>query len=206
MDDATDKQMLCIWCVVSFSTENGAMVCDGGCGKGHHAILMAEHLPNSTFIGFDISQQCIDHAQDICLQKQLCNLTFRSEDACKMPSDWSSIFDVFTVFDVVHDVPQPMKMLKEVYRVLKPGGAFLMMDVNVHTDVENNIENQKSTIVYFFSLFHCMPVSLHAENGEGLGTAWGIEAQEKYLTDAGFRDINMLVTEDKFHSYFVAYK
>ena len=169
-------------------------------------MLMAEHLPNSTFVGFDISQQCVDYAQKISQQKQMSNLTFQFEDACNMPSDWSNIFDIFTVFDVVHDVPQPMKMLKEVFRVLKPGGAFFMMDNNVHTDVENNVENLKSPIVYFYSLFHCMPVSLYAENGEGLGTAWGIEAQEKYLIDAGFKGIKMLPTKDRIHSYFVAYK
>ena len=169
-------------------------------------MLLAENLPNSTFLGFDISEHSIAIAAKKCKEKQLSNLVFEVQDACNMPEEWTGSFDLFTVFDVVHDVPDSKKMLREVLRVLKPNGIFLMMDINLHTDVADNIGNRGAAPIYFMSLFHCMPVSLHGENGEGLGAAWGIETQQKYLAQTGFRDIQLLPTVDKIHSYFVAHK
>jgi hypothetical protein len=49
-----------------------------------------------------------------------------------------------------------------------------------------------------------MSVSL-AQDGDGLGTVWGVQLAEAMLHDAGFREVRILdLPEDPFNAYFVA--
>ena len=81
------------------------------------------------------------------------------------------------------------------------------MDINMHTELADNLPHRHAALYYGLSFFHCMPVSLYHEGGEGLGAAWGVEKQRQYLEDAGFVKIQRIhPTTDKSHSYFVAYK
>ncbi|WP_231938397.1 hypothetical protein [Arthrobacter sp. B6] len=51
-----------------------------------------------------------------------------------------------------------------------------------------------------------MSVSL-AQDGDGLGTLWGVQRAEAMVRDAGFGDVQVLdLEEDPFNAYFVARK
>ena len=81
-------------------------------------------------------------------------------------------FDFITAFDAIHDQAAPRRVLKGIADALKPDGSFLCVDMAGSSYVENNIDNPMAPLLYTFSIFHCMTVSL-AQGGEGLGTAWG---------------------------------
>ena len=186
--------------------ERGARVCDAGCSTGHQLRTMAQHYPKSTFVGFDIDDDAIKTARENAEHEGMKNVTFVVEDGCKTPDDWSNTYDVIFTWDVVHDAPYSRQFLSEIKRVLKPGGLFFMMDVNIHTDLGDNLHDRDAPANYGFSLYHCMAVSLYHEGGEGLGAAWGVEKQRQYLEDAGFVKIQQLQPSDQAHSYFVARK
>ncbi len=40
--------------------QNGAIVLDLGCGRGHALNLMAKAFPNSKFVGYDLSEEGIE--------------------------------------------------------------------------------------------------------------------------------------------------
>ena len=187
-------------------SEAGIEVCDGGCNDANHIILTAQHYSKSKYLGFDISEEMLNVARDVCKNKKLENITFEYQDGCNMPAEWSDRFDVFTAFDVVHDIPFPKLFLKEVMRVIKPGGVLLMVDINLHSNVENNIENSFASTFYGISLLHCLPISLSVEGSDGLGNTWGIEAQKQYLVKAGFENISKLDHTDVMNVYFLGYK
>ena len=190
----------------SFISEKGIYVCDAGCSGGHQLLSMAEHYPQSTFLGYDIDQDIIDSDNQKASKRGLKNVSFTFQDGCNMPPDWSNKFDVLMVWDVVHDVPHSQRFLEEIYRVLKPDGLFFMMDIKTHSELGDNMCNGGAPTLYGLSLFHCMPVSLNHEGGEGLGTCWGIEKQRQYLENAGFIDIELLNARNDHHSYFISYK
>ena len=187
--------------------ERGARVCDAGCSTGHQLRTMAQHYPKSSFVGFDIDDDAVNVAAVSSKTLGLSNILFTVEDGCNMPADWSNTYDALFVWDVVHDVPHSAKFLREIIRVLKPGGLFFMMDINVHTNLGDNMSNMHTAVYYGMSFYHCMPVSLYHESGEGLGAAWGVEKQRQYLEDAGFVKIQQINrTKDDGSSYFIAYK
>ena len=183
-------------------------MCDAGCSTAVQTIMMAKKFHNSKFFAFDIGADAVRQAKERAQQQGgVDNLTFDVADGCNMPSDWSNRFDVLITWDVVHDVPHSSRFLEEIKRVIKPRGMFLMVDIFMHTDPAENKGKPVAPLVYGLSLFHCMPVSLHFEGGEGLGAAWGVEKQEEYLKKAGFKDVKLLQPKTvDIHSYFVAFK
>jgi hypothetical protein len=67
-----------------------------------------------------------------------------------------------------------------------------MSDIDAHSNPNQNIELGHSHVMYGFSLFYCMPLSLNFPNGEGLGTMWGVELAQKMIAEAGFSNVTKL--------------
>ena len=58
--------------------------------------------------------------------------------------------------------------------------------------------------MYGFSLLHCMTVSL-AQDGAGLGAAWGEQTAVRMLHEAGFRRVDVCTVDGDFvNSYYLA--
>ncbi|KAK5984823.1 Methyltransferase domain protein [Trichostrongylus colubriformis] len=113
--------------------DGGVMFLDVGCGSGFHAALLAQTFPNSNFTGIDVTMEAVHMAN----QKRkdngelFDNLAFIQMNAGAMDADWSNKYDVVTIFDACHDQMRPDLCLKEIHRVLKPGGVFGMLEVKV---------------------------------------------------------------------------
>ncbi|RCN29150.1 methyltransferase domain protein [Ancylostoma caninum] len=179
--------------------ENGGMMClDVGCGKGFHAALLAENFPKSNFTGIDVTLEAVHLANQQRKDngQTFDNLAFIQMDAGKMDADWENKYDVVTIFDACHDQMRPDLCLKEIYRVLKPGGVFGMLEVNGSSNVYKDKQEMGlvATQMYGCSMFHCLPVSSNSEDALGLGAMWGKERAVKLLKEAGFKDITVLPT------------
>ena len=92
---------------------NGDLL-DIGCGKMPYKNYILEHSSVSTYIGLDIETAKI-------YDKQV--KPDYTWDGIKMPFENAS-FDCAFGTEVLEHCPQPEIVLKEVCRVLKPGGAF----------------------------------------------------------------------------------
>lgn len=168
--------------------ENGATVLDVGCGRGLALAKLAAAFPKSNFVGYDISDDALAFARDNAKQQGLKNLHFEVRDAATFAD--ADAFDLVTAFDAIHDQAQPLTVLKNIYRAVKPGGTFLMQDIDANSDVEENYEHPIAPFLYAISCMHCMTVSL-AANGEGLGTVWGRRVAQEYLKRAGFESVRI---------------
>ncbi len=166
---------------------NGCEVADVGCGTGHCLNLMAQAFPNSTFIGYDFSDEAIALATDEASSMGLANVRFKVADVASLPRD---AFDVVFAFDAIHDQADPAGVLAQIRNALRVGGEFFMVDIRASSNLEDNIGEAGNVIIYGTSLFHCMQVSL-ALGGAGLGTAWGKQVATSMLNDAGFHDVSV---------------
>jgi SAM-dependent methyltransferase len=120
--------------------------------------------------------------------------------------DITEAYDVVTVFDAIHDQAQPARVLANIFRALRPGGVFLMVDIKASSRLEDNIGVPLAPFLYTVSTMHCMSVSL-ALDGAGLGTVWGQQLATSMLADAGFRDVRTQEIEsDPINLYYVARK
>ena len=181
--------------------EAGIDVADIGCGAGHAICVMAEAYPNSTFVGFDFSEEAIAMARDEAAERGLSNVSFQVADASQL--EVSHQADLVTVFDAVHDQAQPAAMLDSVFRTLKPGGTFLCVDVAASSHVGENIDHPLGPFMYTVSCMHCMTVSL-AYDGVGLGAMWGAQKAREMFADAGFVDLEVKKVEgDMINNYYI---
>jgi ubiquinone/menaquinone biosynthesis C-methylase UbiE len=99
-------------------------VLDMGCGRGVSTVLIAETLGSGCLSAFDF-----DHAMVRLARKRLAGrglgmrIDLRIADASQMPYA-GDLFDAVFEAGVVHHVPNWRSALKEVGRVLRPGGRF----------------------------------------------------------------------------------
>ncbi len=184
--------------------EKGIRVLDVGCGRGLAMQKLAHSFPQSHFTGIDFSAEAIEVAQAMAEQAHLQNVDFLRLDAAQLAE--KSAFELVTAFDAIHDQAQPLTVLKNIYRALRPRGTFLMQDIAASSHVERNLDRPLAPFLYTLSTMHCMTVSL-AHEGEGLGTMWGQEKALDYLQQAGFTNTEVKqLPHDIFNDYYISTK
>ncbi|XP_071805257.1 S-adenosylmethionine-dependent methyltransferase Rv2258c-like [Asterias amurensis] len=170
--------------------ESGIKVLDIGCGPGASTLEFAKHFPKSTIYGLDLSESGIKNAQEVAKASGLTNTVFRCQDVSSLPSDWTSQFDYAFAHMVIHDLADPTRVLKEILRLLTPGGALSVLDPNAHSKLEDNIseENEHASMLYTISMMNCIPACLSQNEGKGaaLGAALGREKATLLLEGAGY--------------------
>lgn len=102
----------------------GTVVLDVGCGMGGFTCYLAGHGAAQA-IGIDIVQDRIDAAEVFATKREVTNVAFRVEDAAQM-SFSDDTFDAIFCFYTFEHVSHPQAVLKELWRVLKPGGTVAM--------------------------------------------------------------------------------
>ena len=119
------------------------------------------------------------------------NVRFEVRDIADLPADTD--FDVVTAFDAIHDQVAPRRVLAAVRRCIRPGGAFVMVNMDASSNLEDNIGNQMAAFFYSVSLMHCLQVSL-ASDGEGARHRRGRQKAVELLDEAGFGGVQVIDT------------
>ncbi len=109
--------------------KKGDVVVDLGSGAGNDCFI-ARHEAGETgkVIGIDFTPAMIDKARQNAEVRGFNNVEFRQGDIEKMPIT-SNAADVIVSNCVLNLVPNKDAVIKEIYRVLKPGGHFSISDV-----------------------------------------------------------------------------
>jgi ubiquinone/menaquinone biosynthesis C-methylase UbiE len=97
--------------------DNQLKILDAGCGTGRLAELMSKI---GTVTGIDMSDEALQFAKER-------NITVQKASVMKLPFKDNS-FDIVTSIDVLYhkNVTDDIKALKELYRVVKPGGIVIV--------------------------------------------------------------------------------
>ena len=93
---------------------------DVGCGEGHNTRLVAQRGVQLTAI--DIARRFVDYAQERETQESL-SITYLRASAVEMPFAEASFDFVMSTMSMM-DVPDQGRAIREVSRVLRPGGFF----------------------------------------------------------------------------------
>jgi ubiquinone/menaquinone biosynthesis C-methylase UbiE len=103
-----------------------AHVLDLACGAGHASFTAAQQVAQVT--AYDLSSQMLEVVAEAAKAKGLSNVATRQGYAESLPFDDASFDVVISRYSAHHwhDVGQA---LREVKRVLKPGGVLIIMDV-----------------------------------------------------------------------------
>jgi SAM-dependent methyltransferase len=109
--------------------KTGDLVVDLGSGAGNDAFVARSEVGESgRVIGIDFTPAMIEKARANALKLGFKNISFRLGDIEDMPVA-SQSSDVVISNCVLNLVPNKEGVLKEIHRVLKPGGHFSISDV-----------------------------------------------------------------------------
>jgi ubiquinone/menaquinone biosynthesis C-methylase UbiE len=113
--------------MVEFAQLRGSeRVLDAGCGAGHTALAFAPHVVE--VVAYDLTPAMLDQVDKLATERGLLNIVTRQGDVEALPFENASFDWVVTRYSA-HHWPQPIAALDEFYRVLKPGGRFLLSDI-----------------------------------------------------------------------------
>ena len=96
---------------------------DAGCGPAPMISLLSEKYPDKHYIGIDLTEKMIEVAK----AKNLPNAKFIVGDCENLPFDDNS-FDVIICSMSAHHYPEIQNFYDSVFRVLRPGGRFILRD------------------------------------------------------------------------------
>lgn len=106
--------------------EPGERVLEIGPGTGYYTLDMAEWLgPEGRVEIFDLQQEFLDHVGRRATERNLGNVVPTQGDATALPYEDASM-DAVVLTAVLGEIPDPVAALREIRRVLKPGGRLVV--------------------------------------------------------------------------------
>lgn len=169
----------------------GSKALDVCCGTGDWSFSLAEAVGESgEVIGLDFSQNMLSVAKKRNEEASYKNVSFIHGNAMELPFEDNS-FDYVTIGFGLRNVPDYMQVLREMYRVVKPGGKVVCLETSHPT-----LPVYKQ--LYYFYFRYIMPLfgKLFAKSYQEY--AWLQESAKdfpdknelkKMFQEAGFRNI-----------------
>ncbi len=97
-------------------------------GGGHVARVFAPHV--AEVVATDLTPEILEHAAAYFMEQGLSTISTAIADAEAIPFEDGS-FDIVTCRIAPHHFPDPGRFVREVARVLRPGGRFVLIDSTV---------------------------------------------------------------------------
>ena len=156
------------------SLREGETVLDLGSGAGFDSFLAANKVgQKGKVIGVDMTPEMIDKAKENARKGSYGNVEFRLGEIEKLPVLDNSINAVISNC-VINLSPDKAKVFREAFRVLKPGGRFMISDI---------------------VLLKELPASIKESIEAYIGCLSGAVMKDEYLEKikaAGFQDVQVI--------------
>ncbi len=105
----------------------GSLVLEAGCGVGAQTVIISKKNPDSRFISMDISVDSLRNAKELIQNENIKNVEFQAGDIFNMTFA-DNYFDHIFVCFVLEHLPEPVKALQALIRVLKKGGSITVIE------------------------------------------------------------------------------
>jgi SAM-dependent methyltransferase len=105
-------------------------VLDVGCGSGWLSRRLAKRVPEGRVVGMDVSDEMIRLARRMSLDCE--NILYATGEVGEIPWD-ANFFNHAISVESAYYWPEPAAGIKEIFRVLRPGGATRIL-INYYRD------------------------------------------------------------------------
>lgn len=147
---------------------NYEIVADLGAGEGTLSQLLAQKAKK--VIAIDSSEKMVEFGTQLAKNHDLPNLEYRLGDISSPPIDDQAV-DLTIFSQALHHADRPRKALREAFRILKPGGVIVILDL-----LQHNFEQAKE--LYYDVHLGFSEVELYS-----------------MMDDAGFKAIDVVIAD-----------
>ena len=107
----------------------GMALLDAGCGPGSITVGLADAVAPGQVTGVDIDSASLELARKLAADRGVLNVTFAHHHLRALPHEDAS-FDAVFIHAVLQHIDEPVGALRELHRVLKPGGVIGVADAD----------------------------------------------------------------------------
>lgn len=149
-------------------------ILDVCCGTGDMALLLAAQNPEAAVTAVDFSGQMLERAKRRQKKKQLQNVEFLRQNAEKLEFR-AGYFDCAIISFGLRNVADYEKVLRQMYRVVRPGGFVYCLD-------SSTPEDEKIRPVYEAYRSHVVPLVSGALAGKAMDYKRLANVNGKFMT------------------------
>lgn len=177
-----------------------ARVAEIGSGCGWASIVMAQAFPGVTVHGFDSDTASVEAARRNAAAAGVSDRVI-FDDADVTQATAQDGYDLVFAVEMLHDVPDPVGVLRAMRRLRGPDGAVLVVDEKAK-DSFTVPADELERFFYAASVLHCLPVGMASERSAGTGTVFRPDTLRRYAREAGFERVEILpVDHPQFRLY-----
>lgn len=171
-------------------SDEPARIAEIGFGAGWSLIALARAYPHARIDGLDLDAESVAWARANVEAAGLADrITVRVQDAAD--PELTGRYDLAFAFECIHDMTQPVAVLRAMRNLVGPGGAVLVGE-DLIEDEFTAPGPDSERITYGFSLFHCLPVGMDGGTAVGTGAMMRDATFRSYCSAAGYRAVERL--------------
>ncbi|QYG93257.1 class I SAM-dependent methyltransferase [Iamia sp. SCSIO 61187] len=171
----------------------GARVLDVGTGQGWSAIAIQTAWPAAQVVGLDTDAASIADARAHAAQA---GVDVRFADPTASIADLGPV-DAAFVLEALHDMSQPVEVLRALRQALTDDGVVVVVDEAV-ADAFTAPGDEVERMMYGWSVVHCLPASMSEEGSAALGTALRPSTVADLAARAGFSSCDVVDVDAGF--------
>jgi SAM-dependent methyltransferase len=178
-----------------------ARVLDLGCGLGASSVALARAYPRAQVLGIDLDEASVTEARALAAEAGVAErATFVVADAARVAAEGP--FDLVTIFEVLHDMGDPVGALRTARALLAAdGGSVLVADERV-ADAFTAPADPTERFMYGWSVLHCLPATLAEHPLEATGTVLRAPTVARWAAAAGFTGFEVLPIDNPFWRFY----
>ena len=178
--------------------EPAARVIDVACGEGWSTVALARAYPIAEVTGFDLDGPSIEAARRHAAESGLADkVSFIHGDAAGL----EGTFDLALIIEAVHDMSNPVPVLAAIRESLADDGSLIVVDERV-AETFSAPGDDIERFMYGWSITTCLPDGRSRQPSVATGTVMRPATLRGYATDAGFRSVEILPSENDFFRFY----
>lgn len=182
----------------------GARVADIACGAAWSSIAIAKAYPGATVDGFDLDAASITMAQWNASEAGLAD---RVRPQLRDAADPAlrGVYDMVVAFECVHDLSQPVAVLRAMREMAADDGAVIIMDERTGEEFTAPADDL-DRLFYGWSVLLCLPNGMADEPSAATGTVMRPAHLDAYAREAGFSRTETLPIEHPAFRFYRLWK